>query len=198
MIAFHRVKKSSLIIRIVDRIKINSEQLLPFSESELSIPYFLQIVRITYVCFVYFAAIAQVWINLHRQHVMSFIQWWRERRAKSLVAKEISGRVRRRSRNEKANQGVGDFRFINIVQVFSIYCCFFNLSFFFYTFFTHDIYPHPHPRPTTHDPRPLPTTHDPRHLATLITVAVCGLVISPLIGKKNISGVHGFVRFTVK
>ena len=48
MIAFHRVKKSPLIIEIVDRIKINS-QLLPFSESELSIPYFLQIVRITYV-----------------------------------------------------------------------------------------------------------------------------------------------------
>ena len=36
-------------------------------------------------------------------------------------------------------------------------------------FFTHDIYPHPHPRPTatTHDLYPLPTTHDPRHLATL-------------------------------
>ena len=33
VIAFHRVKKSSLIIGIVDRIKINSEQPLPFSES---------------------------------------------------------------------------------------------------------------------------------------------------------------------
>ena len=69
VIAFHRVKKSSLIIGIVDRIKINSEQPLPFSESQLFIPYFLQIVRITYVCFVYFAAIAQVCINFHRQHV---------------------------------------------------------------------------------------------------------------------------------
>ena len=72
VVAFHRVKKSPLIIvslGIVDRIKINSEQPLPFSESELSIPYFLQIVRITYVCFVYFAAIAQVCINFHRQHV---------------------------------------------------------------------------------------------------------------------------------
>ena len=32
VIAFHRVKKSPLIIGIVDRIKINSEQPLPFSE----------------------------------------------------------------------------------------------------------------------------------------------------------------------
>ena len=60
VIAFHLVnKKSPLIIRIVDRIKINI------------VPYFLQIERfdIFYVCFVYFAAIAQVWINLHQEHV---------------------------------------------------------------------------------------------------------------------------------
>ena len=36
VVAFHRVKKSPLIMLIVDRIKINSEQLFPFSESELS------------------------------------------------------------------------------------------------------------------------------------------------------------------
>ena len=36
VIAFHRVKKSQLIIGIVDRIKINKEQLFPFSDSELS------------------------------------------------------------------------------------------------------------------------------------------------------------------
>ena len=156
VIAFHRVKKSSLIIGIVDRIKINSEQPLPFSESELSIPYFLQIVRMTYVCFVYFAAIAQVCINLHRQHVMSFIQWWCERGSKAQVAKEISGRGRRRSSDEKGNQGVGDFPFINILQFFSLYYYYYFFIIFFYTFFTHDIYPHPHPRPifSTHYPRP--------------------------------------------
>ena len=158
VIAFHRVKKSPLIIGIVDRIKINSEQPLPFSESELSIPYFLQIVRITYVCFVYFAAIAQVCINLHRQHVMSFIQWWCERGSKSQVAKEISGRGRRRSGDEKGNQGVGDFPLINILHFFSIYYYYFFIS-FFYTFFTHDIYPHPHPHP---HPRPTTSTHYPR------------------------------------
>ena len=34
------------------------------------------------------------------------------------MSKEISGRGRRRSRGEKGNQGVGDFRFINILQFF--------------------------------------------------------------------------------
>ena len=36
VIAFHRVKESALITGIVDRLKINSEQLYPFSESELT------------------------------------------------------------------------------------------------------------------------------------------------------------------
>ena len=36
MIAFHSVKKPLLITGIVDRIKINKEQLYPFSETELS------------------------------------------------------------------------------------------------------------------------------------------------------------------
>ena len=161
VIAFHRVKKSPLIIGIVDRIKINSEQPLPFSESELLISYFLQIVRITYVCFVYFAAIAQVCIYFHRQHVWSFIQWWCKRGAKSHVCKEISGRGRRRSRNEKGNQGVGDFRFINILQFFSIYYYYF-LSFFSIRFlpttFTHTHTHDPHPRPTTSTHYPRPTT----------------------------------------
>ena len=68
------------------------------------------------------------------------------------VSKEISGRGRRRSRGVKGNQGVGDFRSINILQFFSIYYYYYYYLFiiFFLTFFTHDIYPHP------------------RHLATLI------------------------------
>ena len=165
VIAFHRVKKSSLIIGIVDRIKINSEQPLPFSESQLFIPYFLQIVRITYVCFVYFAAIAQVCINFHRQHVW---QWWCERGAKSHVSKEISGRGRRRSRGVKGNQGVGDFRSINILQFFSIYYYYYYYYYYYLfiifsllflpTTFTHTHTHDPHPRPTTSTHYPLPTT----------------------------------------
>ena len=156
VIAFHRVKKSPLIIGIVDRIKINSEQPLPFSESELSISYFLQIVRMTYVCFVYFAAIAQMCLNLHRQHVMSFIQWWCERGSKSHVAKQISGKGRRRSGDEKGNQGVGDFRFTNILQFF----LFIIIIIIILSFFLHFFHPGhlPTPTPTTHDLYPLSTT----------------------------------------
>ena len=72
------------------------------------------------------------------------------------VAREIPGRGRRRSRNEKGNRGVGDFRFINILQLFSIYFFFFNhfsiISFYTFCYPRH---------------LPLPTTHEPRHLATL-------------------------------
>ena len=79
-----------------------------------------------------------------------FIQWcfWKR---KSHLAKEKSGRGRRRSR-EKANQGVGDFRFITIT-IFFFQLLYFIISFF--TLFTHDIYSHPHPHLY-----PLPTTHD--------------------------------------
>ena len=52
LIAFHRVKKSLLIIGIVNRIK-PSEQLLPFSESELSHTFSANC-TINYVCFAYF------------------------------------------------------------------------------------------------------------------------------------------------
>ena len=66
-----------------------------------------------------------------------------------------TGRGRRRSRDEKGNQGVRDFRFTNILQLFSIYV-FFSIT-LFYHFLLDFFYP-----------RHLPTltTHDPRHLAT--------------------------------
>ena len=72
----------------------------------------------------------------------------------------------RRSRDEKGNQGVGDIRFTNILQLFSIYF-FFSIT-LLYHFFSILFYPRHLPTPTptpttlTHDPRPLPTTHDPR------------------------------------
>ena len=75
------------------------------------------------------------------------------------VAKEMSGRGQRRSREEKGNHGVGDFRFINILQFFSIYFVFsvtLLYPFFFLYFFN------PRPLPTL-----TPTTHELRHLATL-------------------------------
>ena len=77
-----------------------------------------------------------------------------------------TGRGRRRSRDEKGNQGVRDFRFINILQRFSI-CFFFSITLLclslFYNFFLPTTFTHTHdprPTPTTHDLYPLPTTHD--------------------------------------
>ena len=78
----------------------------------------------------------------------------------------------RRSRDEKGNQEVGDIRFTNILQLFSIYFFFnyFTLSLFFLYFFHPRHLPTPTPKTLTHDPRPLPTTYDPRHLATLVLI----------------------------
>ena len=121
VIELHRVKKSPLITGIVDRIKINSEQLFPFSESELSHR------------FVYFAAIAQVWINLHRQNVFYTVML----RKGSQVPQKLRGRGR--SKDEKGNQGVGGFRFTNILQHFSIYF-FFSIT-LLYHFFLYFFYP---------------------------------------------------------
>ena len=80
------------------------------------------------------------------------------------MAKEIAGRGRRRSR-EKGNQGVGDFRFINILHFFLFFLKFASLFNFFVKL---SFYPRhlTTPMTHTHDPRPLPTTHDPRHLGT--------------------------------
>ena len=61
----------------------------------------------------------------------------------------------RRSRDGKGNQGVGDIRFTNILQLFSIY--FFFLITLLYHIFSILFLP-----PTfTH-------THEPQHLATLL------------------------------
>ena len=63
----------------------------------------------------------------------------------------------RRSRDGKGNQGVGDIRFTNILQLFSIY--FFFQLLYFITFFLYFFYPRH---------LPTPTTHEPQHLATLL------------------------------
>ena len=86
--------------------------------------------------------------------------FWCERRDYILYSDVVkgeprpTGRGRRRSRDEKCNQGVGDFRFTNILQLFLFISSFsitFLYHFFSIPFSTHDIYPHPrpHPRPTT-------------------------------------------------
>ena len=84
------------------------------------------------------------------------------------MAEVISGRGRRRSRDEKGNQGVGDLRFMNILQLFSFYF-FFQLLYviiFFSILFLPTTFTQA--TPTTHDPRP--TTHE------LHSVSVVGVV----------------------
>ena len=93
-------------------------------------------------------------INLHRQHVFHIVMLWKRTQVPA-VAWEISGRGRRRSRDEKGNQGDGDFRFINIWQLFPFlfFFFFFNyfiLSFFFWPYFFY----------SRHLRTPTPTTHD--------------------------------------
>ena len=74
-----------------------------------------------------------------------------------------------RGRRSRDDQGVGDIRFTNILQLFSIYF-FFSITLLYHFFsilFLPTTFTHTHTYTHTHDPRPLSTTHDPRHLATL-------------------------------
>ena len=68
------------------------------------------------------------------------------------LAKEMSGRGQRRSREEKGKHGVGDFRFINIFQFFSIFF-FFSVTLLYQFFFLYFFNPRPllTPTPTTLD-----------------------------------------------
>ena len=133
--AFHLVnKRSPLIIRIVDRIKINIG------------PYFLQIARfdIFYVCFVYFAAIAQVWINLDREHVFYTVML-----LKMAQVPRGQGNIRKRTKRKPWKERSRSRRFslhkylTTFFFVFSI-----TLSYFLYYFYPRHL---PTPTTNTHD-----------------------------------------------
>ena len=106
---------------------------------------------------------------------MSFIQSCGERGKKS-------ARGRRRSRDEKGNQGVRDFRFINILQLFSIYFFFellYFITFFFYAFFLPTKFTHTH----THYPRPTTFSYTPKrstiyHIQTLIKIQLYSMSLA--------------------
>ena len=150
VIAFHHVKKSPLITGIVDRIKINSEQLFPFSESELS----------------------HTFCKLLFRDDSSGMD--KSSSAKCLLCSDVvkgepspTGTWRTKKKSWRKRQSRSwRFSFSQIFYNFFLYISFFQLLyfifFFFYTFLP-TTFTHTH----THDPRPLPTTHDPRHLATL-------------------------------
>ena len=124
-------------------------------------PYFLQIARIVFVCFVYFATIAQVWVNLHRQHIMAFIQWWCEREPSPTWLRKYQEEDEEEAVTKRA---IKEWRssFHKYFTTFFYLFLFFNyfiLYYFFYSFITHDIYPHLWPTTLTHDPRPTTSTH---------------------------------------
>ena len=107
----------------------------------------------TYVCFVYFAAIAQVCIDLYTVMVWKGIQ----------VPRGNIGKTTKKKRWRKRQSRSCRFSFHKHFTIFfHLLLLFLYFIFFFYTFFTHEIYPHPHPHPgptpTTHDLYPLPTT----------------------------------------
>ena len=147
MIAFRRVKKSPLIIGIVDRI--NSEQLFPF-RAVRAVPYFLQSAAgIIYVCFVYFAAIAQVWINLHRQNEFYTVMLWK---GSQVPQEEDEEAVTKKAIKEL------EIFVSQIFYNFFLFISFFQLLYFI-TFFLYFFYPRHLPTPT---PTPTTLTHDPR------------------------------------
>ena len=97
-----------------------------------AVPFFLQIARfdIFYVCFLYLRG---------------------DRSDKSSLA-----RGRRSSREKGNNQGVENFRFINILKLFFYIFSITLLYLFIPIRFLPTTFTHTH----THDPRPLPTTHE--------------------------------------
>ena len=100
---------------------------------------------------------------------MSFIQWCCERGAKSHRKRTKKPWRKRQSRSWR-------YSFHKYFTTFFYLFLFFNyftLSLFFYTFFTHDIYPHPHPRPTTstHYPRPTTFSYTRKLLAEVTALA---------------------------
>ena len=120
--------------------------------------YFIFLHRsLSYVCFVYFAAIPLVCINLHRQHVMSF----------DGVKGDPSPTLLRKYREEDEEEAwrKGQSRswrfsfhkyFTNFFYLLLLLLLFFII--FFYTFLS-TTFTHTH----TQDPRPLPTTHHTTH-----------------------------------
>ena len=134
-----------------------SKQLIPFLRVR-AVPYFLQIASfdIFYVRFVYFAAIAQVWIKSSSTTCLLY----------SDVVKGDPSPTRLRRNQEEDEEGAvkravkeSRFSFHKYFITFFIYFYYYFLSItllyhFFYTF----LYPRHLPTPTRD--RPTPSTHD--------------------------------------
>ena len=135
------------IIRGWALIRINT--VFPFSESELS----------------HTSCKLQAYLRLFRLFRGDSSGMDRSSSAKCLLYSDVmkgepspTGRGRR-SRDEKGNQGVGDIRFTNILQLFSIYF-FFSITLLYHFFsilFLPTTFTHTH----THGPRPTTFSYTP-------------------------------------
>ena len=147
------LKSLPLIIGIVYRIlKITSEQLFPFNESELS-----------------HSANCRYNLRLFRLFRGDSSGMDKSSSAKCLLYSDVvkgklsptrTGRTKKKpwwKRQSMSCRFSFDKYFTTFFYLF-LFFNYFTLSFFFYTFFTHDIYPHPRPAPTTHGLYPRPTT----------------------------------------
>ena len=129
-----------------------------------AVPYFLQILGIIYVRFVYFAAIAQVWINLHWQHLFYTLMLWKGSQVPCSLG-NISKRTKKKPWRKRQSRS-WRFSFYKYFTTFFLFISFFQLVYFIFFlkyFFlptptTHD--PRPRPTTSTHDLYPLPTTRD--------------------------------------
>ena len=109
----------------------------------------------------YLAAIAQVWINRHRQQVSLY---------SDVVKGEVprgQGKIRKTTKKKpwKGKSRSRRFSFHNYYNFFIIFFSITLLCHFFSLLFLPTTFTHTHTH--TYDPRPLPTTHDQRHLDTL-------------------------------
>ena len=116
----------------------------------------------------YLAAIAQVWINRHRQQVSLY---------SDVVKGEVprgQGKIRKTTTKKpwKGKSRSRRFSFHNYYNFFIIF--FFSITLLYHFFsllFLPTTFTHTHTH--TYDPRPLPTTHDQRHLDTLGASLTC-------------------------
>ena len=146
VIALHRVKKSPLIIGIVDRIKINSEHQ---SESELSHTFFK--LQYNLRLFLLFRGDSSGMDTSSSAKCLLYSDV-----AKGEPSPTGTARMKKKQRWKRQSRSWRfsfDKYFTTFFYLFLLFN-YFTLSFFFYTFLTHDIYPHPHPRPT-----PTTSTH---------------------------------------
>ena len=151
------LKKSPLITGIVDWTKINSEQPFTFSESEVYYT-FCQLQVYNLRLFRLFRGDSS---SIDKSSSATYLLYSDDVKGEPMQVPCSLGNIRKRTKQRpwrKRQSRSWSFRFINILQLVSIY--FFFQLFYFIICFLYVFYPRhlPTPIPTTHVLYPLPTT----------------------------------------